>query len=124
MRATTLTRTANLTFIILASLSSCTQTGTPPTTATKPIQPSEADVWQRIKDCAARIDTMKDDKPSPSLQQGRIAHYSRKYGRCFVKVTLTMERPPKDNGRDSVMLMDAFEGSVGAMLPFMPPERQ
>lgn len=114
-------KTACLSFVLLAGLLSCTQHGTARPAAVKPDQPSEAEVWQRIKDCAARVDAMKDEEPSPNLQQGRIAHYSRKYGRCFVKLTMTMVHVPKDNRPDSIMLMDAFEGSVGAMVPFVPP---
>ncbi len=64
---------------------------------------------------------MPNERPSPNLHQGRVAHYSRKYGRCFVKVTMTMTRPIPDNRRDSIMLMDAYEGSVGAMVSFVPP---
>jgi hypothetical protein len=82
-------------------------------------QPSEADNWQRIKDCAARVDAMQEEKSSKNLQQGRFAHYSRKYGRCFVKLTTTIKLPRLGNRPDEVMLdvmlMDAFEGSVGAM---------
>jgi hypothetical protein len=65
---------------------------------------------------------MPDDKPSPNLQHGRIAHYSRKYGRCFVKITDTLSVRGSDRERQSsVMLMDAFEGSIGAMLPIVGP---
>jgi hypothetical protein len=115
----------SLIFIFILTLSSCRQTGNAPAPAAEssvqPSQPSEADNWQRTKDCAARVDAMREEKSSESLKQGRVAHYSRKYGRCFVKITMTMTRPIPNNRPDSVMLMDAFEGSIGAMVPFVPP---
>ena len=115
----------SLTLLLLGCLASCSHPDNtaasstqPPTT--QPPQPSEADNWQRTKDCAARVDAMKDEKPSPSLQQGRVAHYSRKYGRCFAKITNTISVQANTGERqNSVMLMDAFEGSIGAMLPFV-----
>ena len=65
---------------------------------------------------------MEDQKPGPNLQHGRIAHYSRKYGRCFVKITDTLSvRWSNRERQNSVMLMDAFEGSIGAMLRLVGP---
>jgi hypothetical protein len=114
-----------LIFVLALTLPSCRQTGKAPEpraeSRAEASQPTEGDDWQRTKDCAARVDALQDEKSSASLTHSRIAHYSRKYGRCFVKITMTMTRPMPGNRRDSVMLMDAFEGSVGAMLPFIPP---
>ena len=109
------------------ALVSCKQTTAPAPAVTEqlptqPSQPTETDNWQRTKDCAARVDAMKDEKPTPNLQHGRVAHYSRKYERCFVKVTDSMSvRATNGDRQNSVMLMDAFEGSIGAMLPFVGP---
>lgn len=119
-------KAACLIFVLVVTLPSCRQTGDVPTSATQratqPFQPSEADNWHRTKDCAARVDAMGKGKPSSNLQEGRIAHYSRKYGRCFVKITHSLTVTPRDDERKtSVMLMDAFEGSIGAMLPFVGP---
>jgi hypothetical protein len=111
--------------LLLGCLASCNRPDNPVTSSAAPAQPpqpSEADNWQRTKDCAARVDSMPDDKPSPNSQHGRISHYSRKYGRCFVKVTDTLSVKAGSGERQtSVMLMDAFEGSIGAMLPFVGP---
>jgi hypothetical protein len=88
----------------------------------QPAQPTEADNWQRTKDCSAHVDAMKGEKDTPILQYGRVAHYSRRYGRCFLEVKFTALRPlGKGDRTNSLMLMDAFEGSIGAMVPFTPP---
>jgi hypothetical protein len=115
-----------LILLFAVALTSCQKTTAPPTVSeqryTTQTQPTEADNWQRTKDCAARVDAMKDDKPASNMQHGRISHYSRKYGRCFVKVADTRSLRGNANERqNSVMLMDVFEGSIGAMLPFVGP---
>lgn len=113
-------------FFLVLALPACRQTGNAPVRTAEygvePSGPSEADNWQRTKDCSARMDAMKDENPTPGLQHGRVAHYSRKYGRCFVKITDTMTAKARNGERQtSVMLMDAFEGSIGAMLPLLGP---
>lgn len=120
----TFAKRSSLTLLLLGCLASCshpdTVTSSTQSAAQTP-QPSEADNWQRTKDCAARVDAMKDDEPS-HVQHDRIAHYSRKYGRCFVKITDTLSVQASDRERqNAVRLVDAFEGSIGAMLPFVGP---
>jgi hypothetical protein len=93
-----------------------------PAQPSPPRQPTEAENWERTKDCAARVDSLRNDKNTEYTQSGTIAHYSRKYGRCFMQVTDTMKRKPGLGERQSdVMLMDAFEGSIGAQLPALGP---
>src|ERR1700730_6663679 len=99
-----------LILLFAVALTSCRTTA--PTAESKqrsapPTQPTEADNWQRTKDCAAQVDAMKDDKPSPNLTHARVAHYSRKYGRCFVRVTDTMSAKARNGQKqNSVMIMD------------------
>src|SRR5258708_3017869 len=112
--------TLRLILLFTVALTSCQKATAPLAVSeqqsTAPTQPTEADYWQRTKDCAARVDAMKDGKPASNRQHGRISHYSRKYGRCFVKVTDTLSvRGSANERQNSVMLMDAFEGSIGAM---------
>jgi hypothetical protein len=67
-------------------------------------------------------DAMKDEKTSSKMQHGQIAHCSRKSGRCFAKITDTLSTQARSGQRQTaVMLMDAFEGSIGAVLPFVGP---
>jgi hypothetical protein len=72
--ATSAKRTS-LTLLLLGCLASCSRpdnTASSSTQLTKPPQPSEADNWQRTKDCAARVDAMEEAKPSRNLQHGRM----------------------------------------------------
>jgi hypothetical protein len=119
-------KTTRLVFVLVLALPSCRQTGNAPVTAAEssvePSRPSEFDNWQRTKDCAARVDAMQFEKTGSTMQRGRVAHYSRKYDRCFMKVTDTLSGQLRSyERRNSVMLTDAFEGSLDAMLSFVGP---
>jgi hypothetical protein len=137
-----LVKTTSLIFVLVLALPSCRQAGNAPAPAAESSvhssQPSEADNWwQRTMDCAARVDDMMRGKKIYSTPVGVVAHYSPKYGRCFARVSqsLTVQAPSGSrraperagdvlrmlNRQTSVTLMDASEGSVGAMLPFTGP---
>jgi hypothetical protein len=120
-------KASSLIFVLVLTLPSCRQAGNAPVPAAESSihssQPSEADNWwQRTQDCAARVDGMMQSKKTYGAPIGVVAHYSPKYGRCFARISQSLTvQAPSGNRQTSVMLMDASETSVGAMLPFTGP---
>jgi hypothetical protein len=131
-----LVKATSLIFVLVLALPSCRQAGNAPAPAAESSvhssQPSEADNWwQRTLDCAARVDGMMQREKTYSTSVGVVGHYSPKYGRCFARVSQSLTvssrhrrlalQAPSGNRQTSVMLMDASEGSVSAILPFTGP---
>jgi hypothetical protein len=78
--------------------------------------------WQRMKDCAAQAE--KIGPGEAEANKGTYTnHYSRKYGRCFLKISWTTE---KDGGvlTRGYRLIDAFEHTNIAVYQASLPESE
>lgn len=86
---------------------------------------ANADNWQKSKECATQAEKIRGaDGSTAELEEVFVNHYSPMYGRCFVRITHTMRHVKVGPGVDrtsSAMLMDAFEGSIGAIVAFTGP---
>lgn len=121
MKAAWVTLVAAVVILIAAAVLSFQRS-----TAQKAIPRAErSDTWQKSKECAEQAEKIRgENNSSKNLEAGSVNHYSPKYNRCFVRITLTARHVKVGPGVDrtsSTMLMDAFEGSVGAIVPFTGP---
>jgi hypothetical protein len=130
IRGVGFTRCLEAVWIILAAavLSSCqttTEKGTQRAVESAP--PVHLENWQKMKECAAQAEkTRGKDNSDENMEEGRVNHYSPKYDRCFIRVVHVARNAKVKAGgfferTTSTLLLDAFEGSIGAMVPFAGP---